>query len=169
MPSLDELRTRFVADAMLGSLARKLRALGFDTAYYKSGDDLGIITLAARSSRIILTADRSLASLASARGLKVILLVGTNDSQRVRVIAKAAVESGFPLSRGPPLCSLCGCELERVRKADVTGLVPPTVAVRHRLFYRCVSCRKIYWKGSHWKKLRSLSRELKTSKIAHLS
>ena len=64
MPSLDELRTRFVADAMLGSLARKLRALGFDTAYYKSGDDLGIITLAARSSRIILTADRSLASLA---------------------------------------------------------------------------------------------------------
>lgn len=163
MPSLGEKRTRFVADAMLGSLARKLRALGFDTAYYRSGDDSGIITLSVSSGRIILTADRSLASLASARGLNAILVVGTNDSQRVRAIAKAARESGYLLSTGASFCSLCGGELERVRRADATGRVPPNVAARHRLFYRCISCGKLYWKGSHWKKLRSLGRELKTS------
>ena len=163
MPPPGETRTRFVADAMLGSLARKLRALGFDTEYYKSGDDAGIIALAARSGRIILTADRSLASLASGRGLRAILLVGTNDRQRVRAIALAAGDMGFPLSRGASLCSLCGCELERVRRADVTGQVPPSVEGRHRLFYRCISCGKIYWRGSHWKKLRSLSRVLGTS------
>ncbi len=31
---------RFVADAMLGSLARKLRIFGFDTLYFREGPDL---------------------------------------------------------------------------------------------------------------------------------
>jgi uncharacterized protein with PIN domain len=163
MPPIGETTTRFVADAMLGSLARKLRALGFDTAYYRSGDDSGIMALAALSGRIMLTADRSLASLASGRGLKAVLLVGTNDNQRVRAIAKAASDMGFPLTRGASLCSLCGSELERVRRVEVKGQVPPSVEIRHRVFYRCVSCKKLYWRGSHWKKLRSLGRELKMS------
>jgi hypothetical protein len=154
-------RTAFVADAMLGSLARKLRALGFDTTYYKTGDDGGLIDLAAREGRIILTSDRSLASRALAKRLQAILLAEKNDRARVRRLARSAQLSGIPLVRGDPLCSVCGGGLTRLRKREVAGHVPPSVERSHRLFYRCSSCGQVYWRGSHWKRLRSLARQLK--------
>ncbi len=153
-------RTRFIADAMLGSLSRKLRALGFDTAYYKSGDDSGMLGRAASEGRIILTSDRHLADRAVAKGLDVIHLSGDNDGDRMSAIARTARESGLRLVRGDPLCSLCGGELEALRRKEVLGHVPPSVERRHRLFWRCKSCGHLYWRGSHWKKLRSLSRRL---------
>ncbi len=160
MPPAGEARVRFVADAMLGSLARKLRVLGFDTAYYKSGDDTGIMKLAVEDGRVILTADRALGALAVRRGARAIVLTGKSDSSRVRVLIEAARSSGLPLQRGDPLCSLCNGDLERLRREDVAGNVPKSVEARHRLFYRCRSCGKVYWKGGHWKKLRSFERLL---------
>jgi uncharacterized protein with PIN domain len=160
MPPSHGERTRFIADAMLGSLARKLRALGFDTSYYKSGDDSGLVGLAAREGRIILTSDRILATRSASNQLKAILVTGKNDGERVRAIALAARESGIRLARGDPLCSLCGGELENMRRKQVEGRVPQAVEVRHRLFFRCTSCGQYYWHGSHWKKLRSLASRL---------
>ena len=160
MPPSDTERTRFVADAMLGSLARKLRALGFDTAYYRTGDDPGLIGMAASEGRVVLTSDRILASRASAKALRVILVSGESDGQRVRAIAQAAQDSGIPIVPGDPLCSLCGGGLDALRRGDVAGRVPPSVERRHRLFFRCRSCGHLYWRGSHWKKLRSLARQL---------
>ncbi len=161
MPSNEEARTRFVADAMLGSLCRKLRALGFDASYYSAGNDSGMIKEARAQRRIILTSDLSLAASASSKGLSVILVAGNNDGERLSVISRAATAYGTRLVRGDPLCSLCGGELLPLRRADVSGGVPPSVIVRHRLFYRCRTCGHYYWRGSHWKKLRSLSRRLK--------
>jgi hypothetical protein len=145
---------------MLGSLARKLRALGFDTAYYKSGDDAGIMERSVLESRIILTADRSLAARADAAGTKAILVIGDSDRERVRSMAARAAAGGIGLVRGDPLCSICGGELRTVKKAEVTGEVPPEVGRRHRLFFRCISCGQLYWRGSHWKKLMSVARQL---------
>lgn len=145
---------------MLGSLARKLRALGFDTAYYKTGDDSGLMEMASREGRVVLTADRTLASRAAAKALNVMFLSGKSDGERVRAIARDARKSGLRLEPGDPLCSLCGGALEALGKQDVAGRVPPSVWRRHRLFHRCVSCGQMYWKGSHWKKLRSLARRL---------
>ncbi len=156
-------RTNFVADAMLGSLARKLRALGFDTSYYRSGGDAGIINVAAREGRIILTSDRSLASWASTRGLRAILVTGRSDGARIGTIARSAPGLGIRLVRGEPLCSVCGGGLVTLRRKDVAGRVPHSVERRHRLFYRCLSCGQLYWRGSHWKKLRSLARRLKVN------
>jgi len=160
LPSSSGAKTRFIADAMLGSLARKLRALGFDTSYYKSGDDSGIIGLAADEGRVILTSDRSLVSRASTRNVKAILLAGKSDGERVSIMARATSSMGIPLVGGAPLCSLCGGALEPLKKADVSGHVPASVEARHRLFFRCRSCGQYYWRGSHWKKLRSLARRL---------
>jgi len=144
---------------MLGSLARKLRALGFDAAYYKSGDDAGLLERSVLESRIILTADRSLAARAEAMGVKAMLVVGDSDRERVGSIAGWASASGIVLMRGDPLCSLCGGELRSVGKDDLSE-VPPAVRRRHRLFFRCNSCGQLYWRGSHWKKLMSVARRL---------
>ena len=153
-------RTKFMVDAMLGSLARKLRALGFDASYYKIGDDTGLLEVAGNESRIILTSDRSLASAAASKGQSVILLKGKTDGMRISEIAGAASQGNLALVRGESLCSKCGSGLEQLTKTEVLGLVPAAVSFRHRLFYRCLSCGQVYWHGSHWKKLRSLARRL---------
>ncbi len=162
-------RTRFVVDAMHGSLARKLRAIGFDSTYYRRGEDAGILGLAAKEGRIILSSDRSLVSGASSRGLTAILLEGRSDGSRIREISAKAAELGITLLRGDSLCSLCNGELVTLSKADVSGLVPQSVERRHRLFYRCASCGQLYWHGGHWKKLRSLARQLGEKPVAPFS
>ena len=153
-------KTRFVADAMLGSLARKLRALGFDSSYYREGEDSGIIAIARREGRWILTSDRSLASVASSDGVRAVLLEGKSDGARLREIADASSRWELPLVRGDSLCSKCGSGLQAVSRKDILGIVPLSVQVHHRNFYKCVGCGQVYWHGSHWKKLRSLARRL---------
>ncbi|MGC8936370.1 MAG: DUF5615 family PIN-like protein, partial [Candidatus Methanomethylicaceae archaeon] len=56
---------RFVADAMLGRLARWLRLLGYDTAYDQTLDDEKLIEIAKRENRILLTRDGKLFKRAS--------------------------------------------------------------------------------------------------------
>src|SRR5208283_689191 len=52
---------RFVADVMLGSLARWLRILGFDTIYFRVIDDNELIKIALQQERILLTRDTGIA------------------------------------------------------------------------------------------------------------
>jgi uncharacterized protein len=145
---------------MLGSLARKLRAFGFDATYYKAGNDAGLLGVALREGRIILTADRSLAAWAEAKGIRTMVLVGDSDRERLGSLAQGATAAGVSLVRGDPLCSLCGGELRAVKKNEISGKIPQSVRRRHRFFFRCESCGQIYWRGSHWKRLMLLARRL---------
>jgi uncharacterized protein with PIN domain len=145
---------------MLGSLVRKLRAFGFDASYYKAGEDASLLGLSLREGRIILTADRSLAARADAKGIRAILLIEDSDRRRLSSLAHGATAAGVSLVRGDPLCSLCGGELRAVKKSEISGAVPPSVRSRHRLFFQCESCGQPYWRGSHWKRLMSLARRL---------
>lgn len=151
---------------MLGSLARKLRALGFDASYYMRGSDSGLIQAAASQGRVVLTSDKALAARCRARGVAVAYLNQRSDGARLSSIASQCAGMGVPLARGVPLCSLCGGSLETLGRAQVSSDVPPSVLEHHRLFFRCVSCSQLYWRGSHWKKLRSLARRLDQKKHA---
>ncbi|MDG6985735.1 MAG: hypothetical protein JRM73_03205 [Nitrososphaerota archaeon] len=161
-------RVRFVADAMLGSLVRKLRAFGFDTTYYRAGDDAGLMRAAAREGRLILTSDRALAERCRSRGLGVVMLDQQSDGARLSALARGCGAIGIELVKGAPFCSLCGGGLAPLGKAEVEPKVPPSVYARHRLFFRCMSCGQIYWRGTHWKKLMSLARRLDQKPVASL-
>jgi uncharacterized protein len=50
----------FLADAMLGSVARKLRIFGFDTLYIKHTHDDEILKIAIEDNRAILTCEKEL-------------------------------------------------------------------------------------------------------------
>lgn len=166
MPPRGRERTRFAADAMLGSLARKLRALGFDTTYYRSGEDSGLLEAARLGGRTILTSDRQLAAAAPSKGVMAVLLSQRSDGARAAAVAREFRKKGVPLVRGSPLCSVCGGELEPLGRREARGKVPPAVERRHRLFYWCAACGKMYWRGGHWKKLRSLVRRLNQDPLA---
>jgi uncharacterized protein len=154
---------RFVADAMLGSLARKLRIFGFDTAYFAEGGDLELEALARREKRVILTSDRGLFAHTAGRGIAAILVQGRTDGARLRAVAKQ-LGPGTAMRLGggrASRCAVCNGELERIgRKEAAARNVPPKVLARHRLFYRCGSCSRCYWRGKHWARLRRLSYSL---------
>ena len=50
----------FLADAMLGKIARKLRIFGFDTVYDSNLDDENILNSSNYIGRILLTSDKEL-------------------------------------------------------------------------------------------------------------
>jgi len=141
---------------MLGSLARKLRAAWFDTIYYRLGDDRGILKICSDEKRVLVTADRQLVATAVARGLTALLVRGEDDRGRATSIAAAARAVHFHLIKGPPRCSLCNSVLATIRMTETKGMVPASVAKKHRNFLRCTGCAQVYWKGSHWKELRSI-------------
>ena len=150
--------TRFVVDAMLGSLARKLRAVGFDTLYYGEGDDSGMIDICRRERRVLLTADRLLTERADELGITVISVSGRTDRNRMSGMVSAARLRGLSLTSGESRCSLCNGLLAQISPRDAEKSVPAEVARRHRLFWRCAGCGQVYWRGGHWKKLRSLGK-----------
>ena len=139
----------FVADVHLGKLARLLRLLGFDTLHSNTYDDSELVAIAAREGRIVLTRDRGLLKHnAVTHGY---WLRSTNPMEQAReVVRRFNLETLIdPFRR----CLVCNGLLAPVTKAEILAHIPPRVAVEHDEFFRCTSCQKLYWRGTHYPKL----------------
>jgi hypothetical protein len=146
---------------MLGSLARKLRVFGFDTEYFRDGPDSELERLAREEGRILLTSDRRLFAHATARGLQTFLVQGRSERARIESIVEQASSASIGLDPGATRCALCNEALTPLKKGDLKGRVPESVRRRHREFYACDRCSKLYWKGRQWSRLRRLSSVLR--------
>lgn len=147
------MKPLFVADGMLGSLARKLRILGFDVIYDAQLSDSDIIELARKDQRIILTADHELCNTCSRGGLKAVKLSYSNDLDDMVVMMKnMSVEVG-DLRPEESRCPLCNGELREANSHAVPNL-PSKITEAHQTVYVCSMCGKAYWPGSHWKRIR---------------
>lgn len=133
---------KFVADHMLGSLARWLRMMGYDTVYDKGLDDAAIAGLARSEGRFVLTRDRELAKEPGA------LFVEADDidSQLKAVAAKFGLKYNGEKIR----CSTCNGDLEDLPKEQAKDSVPEGAYAANDKFWKCVKCGKTYWKGTHW-------------------
>ena len=140
---------KFIADVMLGRLAKRLRLLGFDVLYDRTLDGSGLIRLSLEQDRVLLTRDLELA----ARPLAANRLVIQSDHVREQVeqtLAAFCLESHIAsLTR----CSVCNEALSSISKQDAKDLVPLHVYDRTMLFLRCPICGRIYWKGSHMRSM----------------
>jgi uncharacterized protein len=152
---------------MLGSLARKLRIFGFDTLYFRDGGDDTLRALARRESRTILTSDLALFERARGHGLCAYLVEGRTDRERLLSVQRQAPDMSFRMGRGSASrCALCNGKLELFQRRDAVELsVPPKALARHRLFYRCSVCSRLYWHGAHWERLRRLSYSLRAKDL----
>ncbi len=137
---------KLLCDHMLGTLARWLRFMGYDTAYPGPMDDSELIAKAREEGRILVTRDKELAArLPGSLRVRSDVL-----EEQIRELAKV-----LPLRLVDPLsrCSLCNVLLEPVGAEEVRSLVPEGVLSRHQEFWRCGSCGRVYWQGSHWDKM----------------
>ncbi len=150
---------KFIADAMLGEVARWLRILGYDVLYSKNYTDHQILSVAGKTGRIILTRDRGLYSRARKRGLECVYVSNDGIAER---LAELVLKLGVSLNPDPARsrCPECNSPLLIVRdKSRVKDRVPPKALERNNTFYLCPRCGRVYWEGSHWRNIRRIVRE----------
>jgi uncharacterized protein with PIN domain len=154
--SLGGPETRFLADAMLGRLARWLRTLGFDCAYAGEIGDEELVARAAREERVLLSRDRALPEEWRIAGIH---LVGSEDlREQLREILRR-----FDLADSVRLfsrCNACNSRLREAQKIEVSQRVPPHVLATHERFLECPGCRRVYWEGSHARRIRRFADEV---------
>jgi len=134
---------------MLGSLARWLRILGYDTIYFKNISDKEILEYAAKEGRVVLTRDYGLYRRARKNNLKAIYFETSKIDEMLTILAK---RYGISLLIDPnrTRCPICNSDLKKVSQKEVKGKVPDIVLREHSDFWVCGKCGKIYWKGTHW-------------------
>jgi uncharacterized protein with PIN domain len=137
---------RFAADCNLGTLAKWLRILGYDTLYERGIADLDFLRKAAGEGRIVLTRKRGLARPSFKGGLVVVKA----DHVRLQLgeVLDALSLEPDPVKR-MTRCLRCNTVLERVPKERVEGRVPVYVYVKCIQFKRCPTCGRIFWPGTH--------------------
>jgi uncharacterized protein with PIN domain len=136
--------TRFIADVMVGKLARWLRVLGIDAVYSTSWSDDEILRIAESEHRTILTRDVAFASRLSPG--QYLFIEDDHYREQVRQVLRAFDIKEFSVfSR----CLECNAPLETVGKEAVAERVPPYVYQTQERFAVCPSCNRVYWHGTH--------------------
>jgi uncharacterized protein with PIN domain len=151
------VKIHFIADSHLGKLARDLRLLGFSVLYRNIFPDPLIVRLAALQQRIVLTRDKG---LLKHRSLRWGYWVRSIDHKlQVREVLKRydLIKRIIPFSR----CVECNGPIKAVAKARIMDQLPPLTRKYFQSFTRCQKCRKIYWKGFHYRRLMLFVRQFK--------
>jgi uncharacterized protein with PIN domain len=152
---------KFVVDCMLGKLAKWLRILGFDAAYWSKAEDGELLDCARREKRVLLTKDHRL--LEAARDVRN-LFIDSEDwrKQLDQVLHEFRLRPEIrPYSR----CLTCNCELKSLPKEKARNLVAPFVFERAASFAICPECGRVFWPGTHFEDMDStVSRVLGTDK-----
>jgi len=143
--------TRFILDTHLGRLAAYLRMLGFDTLYGSDDTDQELSRISAEEHRILLTRDRGL--LKRSNVTHGYYVRETNSRAQLLEVLRR-----FDLSRSvSPFkrCLRCNGQLGAVPKERVWDQIPPRSREVYEEFWRCSSCGRVYWSGSHHRRMRS--------------
>ena len=151
MPEDEE---RFIADNMVGRLARWLRILGYDTAFSPRWDDNELARRARAEGRILLTRD---GELARRKGLKTLFIEsGAVEAQLAQVVSACGLSLAHPFSR----CPTCNTLLDEATRHEAFGCVPPYVFATQTRFRLCPACNQFYWRGTHWQHMRERIEQL---------
>ncbi|NIQ04862.1 MAG: hypothetical protein GWO20_03740 [Candidatus Korarchaeota archaeon] len=163
-------KPKFILDEMLGSLLRWLRILGFDAIYAQELDcntsknlDNVLIDKTEATSRILLTKDVELAKRARQKSQEVVLLSSDEVKENLETVVTQLNLTANEEAAGKR-CPVCNSPLETISTEKARNMVPRKVWKQQEEFWRCSdpSCRKVFWKGSHWKKIKETIELLKS-------
>lgn len=151
-----ETEHRFLCDAMLGGLAKWLRAARYSAEFDVKIKDGALVRRALEENKVVLTSDSGiLERYAVEQELvnTVFVPLGLSPVEQLAYVM-GEMDLGLHESR----CMQCNGKLERVPLDAVRDHVPEKVQEYCDEFFRCSQCKKVYWHGTHWT---SIERRLK--------
>lgn len=143
------MHMKFAADVHLGKLARLLRMMGFDTAYDPSFTPPRLRNICREEDRVLLSRSSALAQ----KDHTASLLINDEDPyvQLRQVLTRFDLKNEVrPFSR----CLICNGLLEKTEKENLLAALQENTARFFNDFWQCRECKRIYWKGSHYEKMR---------------
>ena len=156
---MDDTIPRFACDAMLGKLARWLRAAGYEAFWQEGIDDWDLIRLAQREQRLLLSSDTGIFRIGIVRdGEVAALFVPHGLGKREQL---AFVLNRLGLDYRPPRCMACGGRLQEKPLAEVQGRVPQRTCAWVSQFFECTCCGRLFWPGTHWQKIVNVLQQIR--------
>lgn len=139
---------RFLLDVHLGTLARRLRLLGVDTAYESTDiGDPALAALSAAEQRVMLSRDRGL--LRRRELWAGAYVYSTRPEDQLRDVLDRFRPELRPWTR----CSACNGVLKAATKDEVADRLEGGTQRSYDVFAQCTQCKRAYWKGAHHEQL----------------
>ncbi len=152
---------KFIADAMLGRFAKKLRLFGFDCVYASDICDDKLQDIAEDQNRIILTKDEQLCHNAKKRNLSYVNISTDDEIEQFIQLNPLIDLRNLNVDSNTARCSVCNGMLEKTPKSSVSDKIHPGVLEINEDFWICNNCTKIYWEGTHVKNLQKFLEKLR--------
>jgi uncharacterized protein len=158
-PSPEDIR--FVLDVHLGRLAAYLRMLGFDTLYRNDYDDEELATISSKENRVLLTRDLGLLKRSMVK--HGYFIRNTNPARQLAEVLWKFNLIGVdrPFHR----CLQCNGLLEVVEKEALGERLTERTRQYYNDFRICRTCDKVFWRGSHYVKMRQLIEQVLTGEV----
>jgi uncharacterized protein with PIN domain len=148
---------KFIADSMLGRLAKWMRFIGCDVTYYRMIGDSELVDLAQREGRIILTRDTLLIKRRKAKGNSFLVEGNSYKDQLKQVIRHFSINPSRDLLTR---CVECNLILSNIEKEKVKDTIPEYVYMTQESFSVCPGCHRIYWSATHKEAIMKLLEEV---------
>lgn len=137
----------FVVDCMLGKLAKWLKILGFDAAFFSKIEDDALLEIATKENRILLTRDAGL--IDKSKENKSLFIESENWRTQVEQVLDEfdLWKDVKPNSR----CIECNVRIKDLPREKAKNLVTPFVFENADTFALCPDCGRVFWRGTHLK------------------
>lgn len=144
---------RFLCDNTVGALAKHLRMLGFDVAYW--GDQNPLMSNGDNPDNPVLLTRKS-----KAVSYKPVFRIHADkisgQMREIEGLIKPYINPAEFLNR----CIKCNTVLITVPKNAVEVRVPEYIFHANSLFKLCPTCKKVYWHGTHAERMSKWRRSL---------
>ncbi|MDP2765893.1 MAG: DUF5615 family PIN-like protein [Candidatus Methanoperedens sp.] len=148
---------KFIADRMLGRLARWLRLFGYDTVVImkQENEDELLLELAEKEGRVLVSRDRMLVRKAIKKGIKAYPILSSEIMEQLREMRK---EFNIKIEPEMDRCTLCNSIIRKAKPEEMELIrakeyVYPATLGSATGFWLCDNCGQVYWQGKHWENI----------------
>ena len=149
---------KFIADVMLGKLAKYLRMCSCDIQYDHNIEDKALIETAMHENRILLTRDRLMLLRKEIKDGLIQYAYIKNETLKMQ-LKQIRDDFDIPLKIHFARCIKCNTILTEALRDKIKKNVPEYIFQTQKKFYYCSECHKFYWSGTHKKNMEIFFRE----------
>ena len=154
--ALNETLTGFACDAMLGGLARWLRAAGYDATWQAGIADWDLVRQARDSRHVLLSSDTGIFRIGIVRDGDVPALFVPHGATLDQL---AFALKTLRLTLREPRCMACGGELSDLPREQAHDRVPARSFAYAEQVWECHRCGRAFWHGTHWQRIQEKLRQ----------